>query len=160
MKHIILIVSFILFRLFQATAQIIFPQPGPHTQSPANPNGPYAKPHTSPKPKPNPQHSKPEHINYTSHIIKPKPHIHPRPRPHQDYCYTHPIGYASGCTSSVWVSGRWVFIPEMHRKIWIEGYAVLTMPGGIYVSGHYVVTSRGMHWVPGHWINRGYPIYK
>ena len=157
MKHFVILFLLFGFGMFSATSQIIFKDPGPHHISPANPNGPYAKPSGN-KPKPlstQPQHN--IHPNHYSNHVKPIP----RPRPHPDYSYTHPIGHSIGCSNSVWVSGRWVFIPSMHKKIWIEGYAVLTMPNGIYLSGHWIITSSGrMYWCPRHWINIGYPIYK
>lgn len=151
MKHLIMFFLLVSFCFSNINAQVIFKPSGSNVR-PLNPNGaPIGHSATAivkPKPKSYP-------VLNNGIVIKPKPgvvikpHVRPRPHPHS--------GPSGG---NIWIPGHWYYNTEKHKKIWVEGYAMIVMDGGIYVQGHWIESAHGLHWIPAHWINRGYPIYK
>jgi hypothetical protein len=153
MKHFIRIILLVAF-VSCLNAQVIFKPQGQHVH-PKNPNGTLIN-QGGPSSKPKPVQ---QAIHYhNGSYAKPNAVTIARPKPHHHHDHNGP--YSNNCSNSIWVPGHWYYNTEIHKKIWVDGYAILTMDGGVYISGHWIETAHGLYWLPGHWLNRGYPIYK
>lgn len=138
MKNILYSFLIISFGCLQLNSQVVIKH-GPHI------NGALGNPHGT-KMKPHPHNRNGNH-NMPSSGIVIKPSVRPRP--------SH--GSNSG---NHWMPGHWYINQQTHKRIWVEGYGMIVMEGGIYVQGHWIQSAHGLKWVPAHWINNGLPIYK
>jgi hypothetical protein len=151
MKKALFLLLFLASFSFFCSSQVIFKQ-GQNVH-PLKPNGkPILHNGTVVKPKTKPTAHLIKHNGaYVKNVPKP-PHPHHRHRSH----YSHSGNYGT----DIWIPGHWSYNPQTHSQVWIEGYAMVNLEGGLYVQGHWVDGPHGPRWVPGHWINRGYPVYK